>query len=100
MKMMSTHMMIPPDMQVRRKKQKKLVKNFADRRNGTDHFSYAGTGASIIDRGRSFGDKLYFVIREYTKNKETKAVSSDYKGLKLRYDFAPEIPEGYRCRCL
>ena len=39
--------------------------------DGTEQtvFSYTGTGASI-DRGRSFGDKLYFVIREYTKNKE------------------------------
>ena len=56
--------------------------------DGTEQtvFSYTGTGASI-DRGRSFGDKLYFVIREYTKNKETKAVSSDYKGL-FEYDFA------------
>ena len=56
--------------------------------DGTEQtvFSYTGTGASI-DRGRSFGDKLYFVIREYTKNKETKAVSSDYKGL-FEYNFA------------
>ena len=81
--------MMIPDMQVRRKKHvsEEVIKKIS-LTDGTEQtvFSYTGTGASI-DRGRSFGDKLYFVIREYTKNKETKAVSSDYKGL-FEYDFA------------
>ena len=50
---------------------------------------FANTGVSSISLvfHENDGDKLYFVIREYTKNKETKAVSSDYKGL-FEYDFA------------
>ena len=45
-----------------------------------DVFSYKGVGASI-DRGRSYGEKLYFVTREYSLNKDTNQQKIEYKGL-------------------
>lgn len=48
-------------------------------------FSYKGVGASI-DRGRSYGEKLYFVTREYSLNKDTAQQKIEYKGL-YEYDY-------------
>ena len=62
-------------------------------------FSYKGVGASI-DRGRSYGEKLYFVTREYSLNKDTAQQKIEYKGL-YEYNYnsgdAKKVIEGDIC---
>ena len=48
-------------------------------------FTYTGVGASIA-KGRSFGGKLYFIVREYSKNADMAQQKIDNKGV-YEYDY-------------
>jgi hypothetical protein len=57
-----------------------------DTGTGETVFTYSGVSAAII-RGRSFGGKMYFIIREYELDKTTMVQKMDYKGL-YEYDYS------------